>query len=303
MIDGEEQRGTASAMMTLDAAAKGSELAVDALQDAGQAGSNMSYYALGMMYLLDQAMNMPYEQTFLEQELEIESDVAGSGGSGNVDVGLHFLTLAAENGNSEAQELLTDMEVEFEMPGSSPEPSPEPSNGSSGEAITSLLNSSSATASADNPSESESQSGVQTGESEETESNQSVNPSEESAQAGAVAATTSVSNAAAKNENYTESLMAEGALHDVLDRRNQAGSSDPDTTTRNSTASSQRGRPTGKPELGSETKNNIGSGVGMRSSRQAVQEAAQRRQSSMQRRGHTEYGNMNTEQNEAEIID
>ena len=278
------------------------KLAVDALQDAGQAGSNMSYYALGMMYLLDQAMNMPYEQTFLEQELEIESDVAGSGGSGNVDVGLHFLTLAAENGNSEAQELLTDMEVEFEIPGSSPEPAPEPSSGSSGEAITSLLSRSSATASADNPSESESQSGVQTGESEETESSQSLNPSEESAQAGAVAATTSVSNTAVKNENYTESLMAEGALHDVLDRRNQAGSSDPDTTTRNSIASSQR-RPTSKPELGSETKNNIGSGVGMRSSRQAVQEAAQRRQSSMQRRGHTEYGNMNTEQNEAEIID
>jgi TPR repeat protein len=308
MIDGEEQRGTASAMMTLDAAAKGSELAVDALQDAGQAGSNMSYYALGMMYLLDQAMNMPYDQTFLEQELEIESDVAGSGGSGNVDVGLYFLTLAAENGNSEAQELLTDMEVEFEMPGSSPEPAPapapapEPSSGSSGEVITSLLSRSSATASADNPSESESQSSVQTGESEETESNQSVNPSEESAQAGAVAATTSVSNTAAKNENYTESLMAEGALHDVLDRRNQAGSSEPDTTTRNSIASPQR-RPSSKPELGPESKHNIGSGVGMRSSRQTVQEAAQRRQSSMQRRGHTEYGNMNTEQNEAEIID
>lgn len=304
MIDGEEQRGTASAMMTLDAAAKGSELAVDALQDAGQAGSNMSYYALGMMYLLDQAMNMPYDQTFLEQELEIESDVAGSGGSGNVDVGLYFLTLAAENGNSEAQELLTDMEVEFEMPGSSPEPAPapEPSSGSSGEAITSLLSRSSATGSADNPSESESQSSVQTGGSEETESNQSVNPSEESAQAGAVAATTSVSNTAAKNENYTESLMAEGALHDVLDRRNQAGSSEPDTTTRNSIASPQRG-PSSKPELGPESKHNIGSGVGLRSSRQTVQEAAQRRQSSMQRRGHTEYGNMNTEQNEAEIID
>lgn len=305
MVDGEDQRGTASAMMTLDAAAKGSELAVDALQDAGQAGSNMSYYAVGMMYLLDKAKKMPYDEEFLEQELEIESDVAGSGGGGNVDVGLHFLTLAAESGNSEAQELLTDMEVEFEMPESNSGASSKPSNDSSGAASPSLL--SSATAEADNPSEDS----TQAGEAEETESGESGSPAEESTDTGATAAQASttqdpsaqaVSNATAKNEAYTEALMEAGALNELLDRRNEDEGSalEPDSTKQNSVASSKSGTATSQPGLTSENKENLGAGSGQKSSRQATR---RRSQTSSHRRGNLENGGMNTEQNEAEIID
>ena len=318
MVDGEDQRGTASAMMTLDAAAKGSELAVDALQDAGQAGSNMSYYAVGMMYLLDKAKKMPYDEEFLEQELEIESDVAGSGGGGNVDVGLHFLTLAAESGNSEAQELLTDMEVEFEMPESNSGSSSEPPNDSSGAASPSLL--SSATAEADNPSEDS----TQAGEAEETESGESGSPAEESTDTGATAAQASttqasttqdstsqdpsaqaVSNATAKNEAYTEALMEAGALNELLDRRNEDGGSapDPGATKQDSVASSKSGRATSQPDLTSENKENLGAGAGQQSTRQVTRSRARKSQTSSQRRGHSEYGGMNTEQNEAEIID
>lgn len=323
MVDGEDQRGTASAMMTLDAAAKGSELAVDALQDAGQAGSNMSYYAVGMMYLLDKAKKMPYDEEFLEQELEIESDVAGSGGSGNVDVGLHFLALAAENGNSEAQELLTDMEVEFEMPESNSGSSSEPPNDSSGAASPLLL--SSATAEVDNPSEDS----TQAGEAEETESGESGSPAEESTDTGVAAAQTSasqdatsqdstsqdstsqdssaqaVSNATAKNEAYTEALMEAGALNELLDRRNEDEGSalEPDATKQNSVASSKSGTATGQPDLTSENKENLGAGAGQQSTRQVTRSRARKSQTSSQRRGHSEYGGMNTEQNEAEIID
>lgn len=304
MVDGEDQRGTASAMMTLDAAAKGSELAVDALQDAGQAGSDMSYYALGMMYLLDKAMKMPYEEEFLEQELEIEPDVSGSGGSGNVDVGLHFLALAAENGNSEAQELLTDMEVEFEVP----EPTSEPSNGSSSTASPSLL--SLATAEADDPSEGS----VQSGESEETESDEPGSSSEENTNAGAAVAqapTTqdpnaqAVSNTTAKDESYTEALMEAGALNELLDRRNQDGGSAPDLdpTKQDSVASSKQGRATSQPELTSENKENLGAGSGQKTARQATRSRARKSQTSSQRRGNSEDGDMNTKQNAAEIID
>ena len=310
MVDGEDQRGTASAMMTLDAAAKGSELAVDALQDAGQAGSNMSYYAVGMMYLLDKAKKMPYDEEFLEQKLEIESDVAGSGGGGNVDVGLHFLTLAAESGNSEAQELLTDMEVEFEMPESNSGSSSEPSNDSSGAASPSLL--SSATAEADNPSEDS----TQAGEAEEAESGESGSPAEESTDTGATAAQASttqdstsqdpsaqaVSNATAKNEAYTEALMEAGALNELLDRRNEDEGSalEPDSTKQNSVASSKSGTATSQPGLTSENKENLGAGSGQKSARQATR---RRSQTSSHRRGNLENGGMNTEQNEAEIID
>lgn len=313
MVDGEDQRGTASAMMTLDAAAKGSELAVDALQDAGQAGSNMSYYAVGMMYLLDKAKKMPYDEEFLEQELEIESDVAGSGGSGNVDVGLHFLTLAAESGNSEAQELLTDMDVEFEMPESNSGSSSEPPNGSSGTASPLLL--SSATAEADNPSEDS----TQAGEAEETESGEPGSPAEDSTDAGAAAAQASAtqdstsqdpsaqaaSNATTKNEAYTEALMEAGALNELLDRRNEDGGSalEPDSTKQNSVASSKSGRATSQPDLTSENKENLGAGAGQQSTRQVTRSRARKSPASSQRRGHSEYGDMNTEQNDAEIID
>lgn len=305
MVDGEDQRGTASAMMTLDAAAKGSELAVDALQDAGQAGSDMSYYALGMMYLLDKAKKMPYDEEFLEQELEIEPDVSGSGGSGNVDVGLHFLTLAAENGNSEAQELLTDMEVEFEVPEPTSGSSSEPSNGSSGTASPSLL--SSATAEADDRSEDS----VQSGESEETESDEPGSSAEENTNAGAEASQASniqdpdaqaVTSSTAQNEAYTEALMEAGALNELLDRRNQDVGSAPDLdpTKQDSVASSKQGRATSQPELTSENKENLGAGSGQKAARQATR---RRSQASSQRRGNSEDGDMNTKQNAAEIID
>lgn len=291
MVDGDEQRGAASAMMTLDAAAKGSELGVDALQEAGQAGSNMSYYALGMMYLLDKALKMPYDEEFLEQELEIESDVAGSGGSGNVDVGLHFLALAAENGNSEAQELLQDMEVEFEMP--------EPSNGSSGTASPSLLSSTSTTE-ADNPS----QSSTQAGEFEEAEPGETDNPAQDS-QTGTAPTPShvAVSNTAAKNEVYTEALMEAGILSELLDRRNQAGGFDPDATKQDSAASSKRGRATSKQKLAAENQENIGTGTGQQSAREATRHRARKSQRSSQRGRHSEHSDMNTKQNEAEIID
>lgn len=260
MVDGDDQRGTASAMMTLDAAAKGSELAVDALQDAGQAGSQASYYALGMMYLLDKALKMPYDQEFLEQELEIESDVSGSGGNGNVDVGLHFLKLAAEDGNSDAQELLTDMEVEFEMP--------EPSNGSSNATSSSLL--------ASQTTEDEDQ-----GQASSASNNSSVN---------AIA--------------HTEALMEEGALNDVLERRSTEEAANAESNTTKLGSASSQTQDIQRTGAGNE---NIPSthqaGASNNTGKSATARASSRRQQSTQQRSHTKYGNMNTKQNEAEIID
>lgn len=238
LVDSDDQRGVASAMMTLDAASKGSELAVNDLQDAGQAGSHMSYYALGMMYLLDKALKMPYEQEFLEQELDIELDVSGPGGSGNVDVGLHFLKLAAEKGNSESQELLTDMEIEFEVP--------EPSNGSSGSPAS---------------------------------SQQTVN----------------------NTTTYTEALMELGTLNDVLERRAQRGaaSSEPDSTKPGGALSqSQRASTAGKKTTIKNT-----SSVGTGSGQKAAAGTSNRQQQAKPPRNHSTPGNMNTKQNEAEIID
>lgn len=111
---GQNPSEEAAAMLTLDAAAQGSELALDHLQEAGVKGSHHAYYAVGMMYLLDKQKTMPYEQDFLSNALNMQ-DAAGPG-AGNVDVGLHFLTLAAETGNSDAGELLTDLGIRYKRP-------------------------------------------------------------------------------------------------------------------------------------------------------------------------------------------
>jgi TPR repeat protein len=297
MIDGEDQRGTASAMLTLEAAANGSELAVDALQEAGLAGSSMSYYALGMMYLLDKALKMPYESEFLEQQLDMESDVSGSGGSGNVDVGLHFLTLAAENGNAEAQELLSDMDVEFDMP--------ESSGGSS--SVASLLLPGASTVEAQEQEQGQEQTQGQANSSSQTDELEDAESGdlESMGEPGLIAANTSPNPASSSaleplsktsnSESYMEALIEEGALSDILDERIEAGGS-----TANSSEPSQAGRhnPSGSKEELTSKNSGLGSNAGHKSSK-----STRKNQPGMQAKGHTEYGDMDTEQNEAEIID
>lgn len=291
MVDGEDQRGTASAMLTLEAAANGSELAVDALQEAGLAGSNMSYYALGMMYLLDKALKMPYESEFLEQQLDVESDVSGSGGSGNVDVGLHFLTLAAENGNAEAQELLSDMDVEFDMP--------EPSGGASSVTSLSLAGASTEEEQEQEQGKTQGQTsssskideleGEESGELESMEEPGSVVANTPSNAASSIASTSN-------SESYMEALIEEGALSDILDDRGEAGGS-----ASNPSEPSQAGRhsPSGSKEELTSKSTGLGNNTGHKPANRSVQKTPP----GAQPRGHTEYGNMNTEQNEAEIID
>ncbi len=110
-------RGEVATQLTIEAAAKGGEEAIVALKKAGQSGANLAYYALGAMYLLDEKREMPAGSEFIKEELQLELDDPGSGGFGNADIGLHFLTLAAEGGNAEAQSILRDLDIEFDTSG------------------------------------------------------------------------------------------------------------------------------------------------------------------------------------------
>lgn len=113
-----QQRGKLAAKLTIESAAKGGKEAIVALKEAGQSGSGLSYYALGVMYLLDKLKQMPVDTDFIQEQLEVDPSATGSGGFGNADVGLHFLTLAAEKGNADAQGLLTEMDVDYNTSGS-----------------------------------------------------------------------------------------------------------------------------------------------------------------------------------------
>ncbi len=93
--------------LTVEAAAKGSREAIEALNNAGQEGSSMAYYALALMYLFDEQEEMPIDGGFLTNELgfeETENDSLNTAG-----IGQHFLRLAAQKGNSEALKVLKDL--------------------------------------------------------------------------------------------------------------------------------------------------------------------------------------------------
>jgi len=287
MVESEEQRGMASASLTLKAAANGSELAVNDLQEAGLAGSDMSYYALGMMYLLDQALKMPYEPAFLEQQLDMESDASGAGG--NVDVGLHFLTLAAESGNAEAQELLGDMDVEFEVSALSGSTAPTPALSLPGTSTT--------------QAQDQANSGAQTNERQHTEpsdqeSNEQTNSLVMNAPSNGTSSSTSPpsNNSSRNNSVYAETLIEAGVLDDILETRNEG-----EGTATNTSHPSQIGNhnPSGnKEELTSESSGLGNSGRENTSTRDILAKSTE-----SQPRGHTDYGKMNTKQSEAEIID
>jgi hypothetical protein len=104
-------RGMAAALLTLKAAEQGSPGAVESMNDAGQAGAPSSYYALGTMYMLDRRGRMPRSQTFLRKRLKIRRKLSGRG---NVDVGLHFMRLAASAGHAAAAAMLTDLGESFD---------------------------------------------------------------------------------------------------------------------------------------------------------------------------------------------
>jgi hypothetical protein len=322
MTQGEEseQRGTASAGLTLEAAANGSELAVDFLQEAGQAGSSMSYYALGMMYLLDKAKKMPYQQEFLSEQLNM--DVAGGGGSGNVDVGLHFLSLAAEGGNPDAQELLTDMEVSFTPPASGSGSSssvlqvPASSQAASSSASNSASSSpASSTSSVSSPRPSAAASAAAAAMSGQPSAASAAMPSSASTAQPSNASTSAASSRAA----YSEALIASGALSDILDARSQAASaaasassasnrSQSSSATAAGRSSSGLAASTGSSNSGSSSGSNAGSGSGGGSGAQGAAAntspaRAGRRSTTSSLRSARSSGNMNSEQNEAEIID
>lgn len=111
---GESMRNMAAALLTMKAAEQGDEDAVAALDNAGRAGSSASYYALGMMYMLDRQKKMPYRSGFVKQRLKVKGKLSQRG---NVDMGLHFMTLAAQAGSSQAQSMLQDMDIAFDSPG------------------------------------------------------------------------------------------------------------------------------------------------------------------------------------------
>lgn len=103
---GQRLRGMAAALLTLKAAEQGSPGAVGAMNEAGQTGSPSSYYALGTMYMLDRRGRMPRSKRFLRKRLKIRR---GLSGGGNVDVGLHFMRLAASAGHAAAAAMLQDL--------------------------------------------------------------------------------------------------------------------------------------------------------------------------------------------------
>lgn len=261
--DAEQQRGSAAAALTLEAAAKGSEIAVNNLQDAGQAGSNLSYYALGMMYLLDKFEAMPYQDEFLSEQLNV--DIEGAGGKGNVDIGLHFLTLAAENGNADAQELLADMEIPF--------------NESTGNASPSASTSASSN----------------TG----TASTNSTPSSHVSATA------------------HNEALIASGVISDILDSRSKAEAAaasqqaSPSASIKGSSSTQQNSQGTasirvssgGQGSSGPSSGTSMSHGATMQSGSGAVGTSRNKQTSTIHSSHSQPAGNMNTGQNEAEIID
>lgn len=63
------------------------------------------------MYLLDKRKNMPYRKGFLRKKLKYRKKLSKRG---NVDMGMHYIQLAAEGGNAEAQSMLKDMGIDFD---------------------------------------------------------------------------------------------------------------------------------------------------------------------------------------------
>ncbi|MEM1231365.1 MAG: hypothetical protein AAGI15_12565 [Pseudomonadota bacterium] len=112
---GDRLRGMASALLTLKAAEQGSPNAIGAMNDAGRAGSADSYYALGTMYMLDRRSRMPRSRGFLRKRLKVRRKLSGRG---NVDVGLHFMRLAASAGHAAAAAMLSDLGEPFDAPSS-----------------------------------------------------------------------------------------------------------------------------------------------------------------------------------------
>lgn len=110
---GDRLRGMAAALLTLKAAEQGSPGAISAMNEAGQAGSPSSYYALGTMYMLDRRGRMPRSKSFLRKRLKIRRKLSGRG-RGNVDVGLHFMRLAASAGHAAAAAMLNDLGESFD---------------------------------------------------------------------------------------------------------------------------------------------------------------------------------------------
>ncbi len=324
--DDAEQRGSASARLTLEAAANGSELAVDFLEEAGQAGSGASYYALGMMYLLDKAKKMPYQEEFLSTALNI--DVSGTGGKGNVDVGLHFLTLAAEGGNLDAQELLTDMEVDFTA--SAPSSSGSSSSGiqipvsATGQATSARVKTSTQGAQAQVQAQSSTSASrsINRSPSSSVSSTSSVSGKAPSAASSATrqrgnsvpsmpaAAQSSgtASSAMSRHVAYSEALIASGALSDILDARSKAASATSSTTT-SANKSVQHSAATATGRAGTAVNANSGSRVNTTTARgqgatsNTNSRQARRRSAARNQQPEQSPGNMNTGKNEAEIID
>ncbi len=291
------QRGTASASLTLEAAANGSERAVDSLEEAGRAGSTMSYYALGMMYLLDKAKKMPYQKDFLSGQLNM--NISGTGGAGNVDVGLHFLTLAAEGGDADAQELLTDMEVEFKPP-------------SSGSGSSSNSSGISAAVSSNPSTSSSSGAGLTPTTATTASASQAAGSQAQAVSAKAPAGQApSGQRASESSVEYSEALIASGALSDILDSRSKAdaaassaqGSGRSSAQRNSGTASGGGTGSTGRGSSAASAAQSAGSATGAGS--RSGGRGANTSQSSTRRSRTTSSppGNMNSEQNEAEIID
>lgn len=106
-------RGQLAASMTIESARDGGKAAIKALKNAGKAGSSRSFYALATMYLLNTQNNMPMDAEFLQGELDMKVKNRRGKKSSSVDVGMHFMKLAAENGNANAQKTLKEMDVEY----------------------------------------------------------------------------------------------------------------------------------------------------------------------------------------------
>ncbi len=167
------QRGQVAAQLTVEAASKGSKEAISALNQAGKAGSDLAYYAIGVMYLLDEQKEMPVDSEFIEKELQLELDNPGNGGFGNTDIGLRFLILAAENGNTDAQCVLEDLDVKFSSSGQTDdknesahsanngEPNQQAQNSTASKQSTAASNSSTTTASSNSAQKTSNTSGTQ----------------------------------------------------------------------------------------------------------------------------------------------
>lgn len=103
---GDRLRSMAAALLTLKAAEQGSPGAIGALNSSGRSGSSDAYYALGTMYMLDRDERMPRSRGFLRKQLRLKRTPSGTG---HVDVGLHFMQLAASAGHEAAMAMLDEV--------------------------------------------------------------------------------------------------------------------------------------------------------------------------------------------------